>query len=92
METKRVHCLVSGIVQGVFFRAHTQEWASSLSLTGWVKNLSDGRVEFVAEGPAEELKKLVDLCSKGPSAGRVESIEVEWLPATNEFREFILKF
>ncbi len=59
LQKTRVHILVSGLVQGVFFRAHTREKASELFLSGWVKNLPDGRVEILAEGERENLEKLI---------------------------------
>ena len=85
---ERVHIKVHGRVQGVFFRAHTQEAASRLGLTGWVKNTYDGGVEAVAEGDRKELEKLVSWCRHGPPSARVNSIDVEWIEATGEFRGF----
>jgi len=59
-EKIRAHILVSGIVQGVFFRANTAEKARELSLLGWVKNLPDGRVEAVFEGEKEKIEEIID--------------------------------
>lgn len=87
-EIKRMHVLVSGIVQGVFFRAHTEEWARSLELTGWVRNLQDGRVEIVAEGPEEDLNKLLEKVRKGPPSAKVTNVEVFWEDALGEFDYF----
>ncbi|MGD9379537.1 MAG: acylphosphatase [candidate division WOR-3 bacterium] len=75
-ETTRAHLYVSGIVQGVFFRAHTTKVARSLGLNGWVKNLVDGRVEIVAEGTRQDVDKLIQWCQKGPPAAAVEGVEV----------------
>jgi acylphosphatase len=68
--------LVSGQVQGVFFRASTQDTARKLGLTGWVRNLSDGRVELVACGEEAPLKRLEQWLWQGPRHARVESVTV----------------
>lgn len=76
-QVRRVHGHVGGRVQGVYFRASTQRTAQSLGLGGWVRNLPDGRVEFVAEGPREALDRLLDwMRAGGPPAGRVDVLEV----------------
>jgi acylphosphatase len=74
---KRIHCRVSGRVQGVYFRASTQETARGLGLAGWVRNLPDGRVELVAEGAPEAVDRLVTWLQEGPPAARVERVDVE---------------
>jgi acylphosphatase len=74
-SVKRVHAFVSGIVQGVGFRNFTTMRATELKLTGWVKNLADGRVEFVAEGPAVDIEKLMESVAKGPAGARVDKVE-----------------
>jgi acylphosphatase len=77
-ERARVHLLVSGLVQGVAFRAYTVEEARRLGLSGWVRNLPDGRVEAEAEGERAALEGLVRFCRRGPPAARVDGVEVEW--------------
>jgi acylphosphatase len=89
-DKKRAHLFISGLVQGVFFRDHTQRWASSLGLTGWVRNLDDGRVEALAEGPENDLQAFISKLRQGPPHARVEDIEVEWGPYEGEFRGFIV--
>lgn len=89
---KRAHVWVSGWVQGVFFRAHTRDTALSLGLRGWVRNLPDGRVEAVFEGEDEALDKMVSWCRKGPAAGRVDDVEVEWEESTGEFEDFSIAY
>jgi acylphosphatase len=84
----RVHLLISGIVQGVFFRANTERVARSLGLTGWVRNLADGRVEVIAEGQHDRIEEFVDWCHKGPRAASVDDVEVVWEEATGEFETF----
>ena len=71
------HMFVAGKVQGVFYRKNTHEQAVALKLTGWVKNLDDGRVEIVAQGPKEQLEKLHMWCKVGPKKAKVTSVEVE---------------
>lgn len=85
---KRIHLIVSGRVQGVFFRAETKQAASSLGLTGWIKNNLDGRVEICAEGDEEHLNNLVDWVHHGPSLADVTNVSVNWEAATGEFKSF----
>ena len=67
--------IVTGLVQGVFFRAHIKEQAKKLGITGWVQNRSDGSVEVHAEGRADALQRLEEWCGHGPDAALVEKIE-----------------
>lgn len=76
----RVHLYISGRVQGVFFRDSAQQIAQFLEVTGYVRNLKDGRVEVVAEGAKEAVDKLLQWCHKGPPEAMVEAVEVH-----NEF-------
>ncbi len=85
----RLHAFVSGKVQGVFFRAYTRDKAKSLGLTGWVRNLKDGRVEVMAEGPKKSLDLFLEwLKTKGSPMSRVETVEHQWLAASGEFSSF----
>jgi acylphosphatase len=88
---QRVHVWVSGRVQGVFYRATAERVASGLGLTGWVRNLADGRVEAIAEGPAEALEAFVRWCHEGPADARVDAVTVESHPATGEFTGFVTR-
>ncbi|MEO0086543.1 MAG: acylphosphatase [candidate division WOR-3 bacterium] len=85
---KRYHIFVSGRVQGVFYRDFTRRQAKRFNITGWVKNLWDGRVEVVAEGEEENLKKFIEELEKGPPAARVENLEIKEEEATLEFDDF----
>jgi acylphosphatase len=85
---ERLEAIVSGRVQLVMFRDFTQRKASGLKLTGTVKNLEDGTVEVVAEGPREKLEKLVAKLHQGPLLAHVEHVSVSWSPATGEFKKF----
>ncbi len=85
---ERVHLLVSGLVQGVFYRQSTVEEARRLGLAGWVRNLPDGRVEVLAEGGKGALEALVRFCERGPPAARVEGLLAEWGPARGDLGPF----
>lgn len=88
MSDKRWTLTISGLVQGVCYRASAQEKASSLGLTGYTRNLPDGRVEVVAEGPLDNLQALKAWCGEGPPAARVDTVEVSEGEASGEFRGF----
>lgn len=84
-----MHLFVSGRVQGVGYRYSAVGAARRIGgLTGWVRNLDDGRVEAVAEGPREKLEELIAWCRVGPPSARVEGVEVSWQPASGEFAGF----
>jgi acylphosphatase len=72
----RVRVVISGMVQGVFFRQETSEHAGRLGVAGWVRNRSDGRVEAVFEGPQDAVDQLVSWCRQGTPWSRVDGVEV----------------
>ena len=76
-ERRRTRVLISGEVQGVFFRDSTRQIAERLNLAGWVTNLPDGRVEAVFEGPPDAVQNAVEWCSEGPEQARVEDVSTE---------------
>jgi acylphosphatase len=79
---RAIRCIVAGRVQGVYYRAATVERATELRLGGWVKNLPDGRVEAVANGPLEALTEFAAWLWQGPPSARVTSVQVEeWTEA-----------
>jgi acylphosphatase len=84
----RAHVLVSGRVQGVYFRQSTLIEAQALGVNGWVRNLMDGRVEAVFEGEEHAVKTLVNYCRSGPSAARVDYLDVSYGPFKGEFSNF----
>jgi acylphosphatase len=84
----RARVLVSGKVQGVFFRAETADKARKLNVTGWVRNLPDGRVEAVFEGEEEDVHQMIEFCRNGPPLARVSSVRVIWEKWKGEFRGF----
>ena len=85
---RRVHVFLSGKVQGVGFRAFTRQEAIALKLNGWVKNLPDGRVEAIVEGPAEKVGKLMDKIMRGPPRARVDKIDTKDESHKGEFKGF----
>lgn len=87
-EKQRLHAYIRGYVQGVGFRHHTMRSAGDLGLTGWVRNLRDGRVEVVAEGERSRLEELLAALRRGPISAEVEGIETEWTEASGEFVGF----
>lgn len=89
---KRARLFISGRVQGVFYRANTQERARQLGLTGWVRNLPDGRVEAVVEGEEERIQELINWCHEGPPGARVEEVEVHWEDYRGEFEDFQIRY
>jgi len=89
---KRLHVLISGRVQGVAFRHYTVKTALSLNLKGWVKNLSDGRVETVFEGEDNPVDAMLEWCRKGPSLARVNHIDVAEEPFSGHFQDFNIRF
>ena len=88
---KKVHLVVSGIVQGVFFRASASKVAMSLKLTGFIRNLPNGAVEVFAEGEEEMLKRIIEWCRQGPPGAHVENVSIEWLEANNQFNSFQIR-
>ena len=89
---KRIHVLISGKVQGVFFRAEAQRAAMDLNLTGWVRNLPDGRVETVFEGEDTNVDKMLAWCHHGPPAARVQEVIADEEKYISEFRNFSIKY
>ncbi len=74
----RAHLLIDGRVQGVAYRYFTQNVAERLGLTGWVRNLPDGRVEAVFEGERSAVELAIQKCSDGPPFARVTHVQVTW--------------
>ena len=92
MKESRIEIKVFGIVQGVFFRYTTRKLARKLGLTGYVRNMSDGSVFIQAEGPEEQLKKLLEFSKKGPINARVDRIEHRFKKSTYKFKGFDYTF
>ncbi len=88
MAVKCVHITIRGRVTGVFFRAATQREAKRLGVTGWVRNRNDASVEILAEGEEDSIKEIVSWAHHGPSAARVETVDVRYRSYTGEFSDF----
>ncbi len=91
MVIVRAHVIISGKVQGVYFRGYVKERAESMGLHGWVRNLTDGRVEAVFEGEADDVRRMVSWCEKGPPAARVDDVSTEWGSPTRDLSGFKLR-
>ncbi len=88
---KRVRVVISGLVQGVFFRDSTRRRAEALGVTGWVRNVGYDTVEAVAEGDRAKVERFIEMMIEGPRASRVDESRIEWEMSTGEFREFGVK-
>ena len=88
MSRVRVHVVIEGRVQGVFFRDFTRQQARALGVVGWVRNLFDGRVEVLMEGEEEAVRTLLDHVKRGPPHARVETVDVTPETYTGEFEDF----
>jgi len=84
----RAELVVSGIVQGVFYRASAQQEAQRLGLAGEICNLPGGEVEAIVEGEKAAIEEFIAWCRRGPPAARVEDVRVRWGAARGEFRTF----
>jgi len=87
-DTVRAHLLITGRVQGVFFRMETKRAAEARGVNGWVRNLPDGRVEAVVEGEVDQVQSLIEWCGHGPARARVDSVDTHQEPARNAFTDF----
>jgi len=87
-----VHVIISGRVQGVWFRASTKQKAEQLGLTGWVRNASDSNVEAIFEGEEDLVKKMIEWCHRGPPSAQVAHVEVKNQDPTNSFDSFSVRY
>ena len=88
MSNQRIRIIVTGKVQGVFFRQALKVMAKKNDVFGWVKNLKDGRVEAVLEGAEEKVSRLVEWSHGGPANARVEDVEIHNEKFSGEFLKF----
>jgi acylphosphatase len=87
-DKARVHVVIEGRVQGVFFRASTKDEARVRGLAGWARNLPDGRVEALFEGDKRIVENLLAWCRKGPPYAYVTRVEVEWQAYVGDLADF----
>ncbi len=92
MKMVRAHIFVSGYVQGVFFRSSMKEVADKYGVKGWVRNLPDGRVEAVLEGPENAVNRVIEWARRGPPLADVEDVEVKWEEYKGEFEDFRIRY
>lgn len=92
MENKAIHAIIRGDVQGVCFRYEARLLATSLGLTGWVRNLPDGSVETYAEGQASAVDRYLKWLHKGPPIAHVTSVDVTEKPYSGSYTSFTVKF
>lgn len=88
----RAHVIVSGRVQGVFFRGFTRNEARKNDVNGWVRNLPDGRVEAVFEGEKGDVDNLIKSVGEGPSYARVTRLDLKWQDFNGEFKDFYIRY
>ncbi len=91
-ERARVHIVIRGKVQGVFFRDYAKKEAEKMQLTGWAKNIDDGGVEIVAEGDKMQLRQLIIQCEKGSPLAKVDKVEYDWEEYTGKFNSFYINY
>jgi len=93
MEEKvRAHAIISGRVQGVFFRMETKRAADRFGVSGWVRNRRDGTVEAVFEGDRDRVDAVLEWCSEGPAHAQVSGVNVDWDEYAGEFNGFDVTF
>lgn len=100
---KQAHLIISGYVQGVWYRKFVKTNAVTLGLTGWVRNLpasrltapagwqagtTNGKVEAVLQGEQDKIEEIIKLCHDGPEFAEVKKVDVEWEEIKEEFRDF----
>jgi len=88
----RAHAVISGRVQGVFFRVETQRAAERFGVFGWVRNRPDGTVEAVFEGEQQAVGAVLQWCKQGPNLAVVKDVEVKWQDYTGEFKRFDITY
>ena len=88
----RAHVIISGRVQGVFFRVETQRAAERFGVSGWVRNRPDGTVEAVFEGGQTAVDAVLEWCREGPNMADVENVGLNWQDYTGEFKRFDITY
>lgn len=84
--------LISGKVQGVFFRATTRDMAASLSLNGYVRNTENGKVEAVFQGKKEDVLRMLEFCRRGPPGSLVKEVISDWIDTEEELAGFEIRY
>lgn len=93
MDNKvRAHAIISGRVQGVFFRVETKRAADGFGVFGWVKNRRDGTVEALFEGDRDRVDAVLAWCKEGPAHARVSDVNVDWEAYAGDFTAFDITY
>lgn len=88
----KVQVIISGRVQGVWFRANTKNKAEQLGITGWVRNTDDGKVEALFEGEDDNIKEILEWCKHGPTMAKVTDVRVKKNFDQDEYNSFSIKY
>lgn len=88
----RAYLIITGRVQGVFFRATAQKKARDLGITGWIGNCGDGSVEGVVEGSENGVNTFIDWCWSGPSTAEVKKVDIQQQTYSGEFEDFEIRY
>jgi acylphosphatase len=91
-DNARARVIISGRVQGVFFRVETQRAAERIGVSGWVRNLPDGNVEALFEGPRKRVDTAIQWAHQGPPASKVSDVQVFWEEYTGEYEHFRITY
>lgn len=89
--TSRARIIISGHVQGVFFRSFIRSQAKLYQVNGWTKNMESGQVEAVFEGDRDQVQELIDSCKEGPPGARVGDVDVKWEDFSGSFTSFEIR-
>ncbi len=93
MEKKvKARVVITGKVQGVFFRMETKQAADRYGVQGWARNKSDGSVEAVFEGDKEKVASIIEWCRQGPPFAKVNNLDVYWQEYKGEFKDFKIRY
>ncbi|HJP52245.1 MAG: acylphosphatase [Pseudomonadales bacterium] len=92
MSNVSLHAFVSGRVQGVFYRGSLEKQAERLGLTGYVRNLADGRVEYLVFGDQSSVDELLDWSRRGPIAAKVADVAVVEYSGDEQFSDFMIRY
>lgn len=84
--------MISGRVQGVFYRSETRKTAQRLGLSGWVRNLANGDVEAVFEGDGDTIARMLEWCKTGPPSARVEKVDADWEEPRKDVEGFEIRY
>ena len=87
-----VHVIISGKVQGVWYRASTKQMADQIGITGWVRNTSEGNVEAMFEGEEKLVNEMIKWCNQGPPLAEVDNVTIEKMANKEDFNSFKIKY